>query len=39
MKKLEKVLWSLEDLGEEVKMPEEIRARGIKPIEKILAFS
>lgn len=33
---LEKVLWSLEDLAEEVKVPEEIRVRAIKPIERML---
>lgn len=33
---LEKVLWSLEDLAEEVKVPEEIRIKAIRPIEHML---
>lgn len=33
---LEKVLWSLEDLTEEVKVPEAVRLKAIKPIERML---
>lgn len=32
----EKILWSLEELKEEVKVPEKIRLRAIKPIEAML---
>ncbi|PIQ88909.1 MAG: quinolinate synthase [Candidatus Omnitrophica bacterium CG11_big_fil_rev_8_21_14_0_20_42_13] len=35
---LEKVLWSLEDLKEEVKVPEDIRKKAIRPIEKMLSM-
>ena len=36
---LEKVLWSLEEMKEEVKVPEHIRAKAKKAIERMLAIS
>jgi quinolinate synthase len=33
---IEKILWSLEDMKYEVKVPEEIRKRAIRPVEKML---
>jgi len=36
---LEKVLWSLEELKEEVKVPEEIRKKAKKAIDKMLAIT
>ena len=33
---LEKVLWSLEDMKPEVKVPENIRVRAVKPVEKMI---
>ncbi|MEK6715088.1 MAG: quinolinate synthase NadA [Candidatus Omnitrophota bacterium] len=35
---LEKVLWSLQDLKEVVKVPDEIRKKALRGIEKMLAF-
>ena len=36
---LEKVLWCLEELKEEVKVPEAIRLRALRPIEAMLKIS
>jgi len=36
---LEKVLWSLEDMKNEVKVPEKIQSKAIQPVNKMLAIS
>ncbi|MFH1652184.1 MAG: quinolinate synthase NadA [Chloroflexota bacterium] len=36
---LDKVLWALEDMAPEVKVPEPVRSRALKAVEKMLALS
>jgi len=36
---LEKILWALEDLKEEVKVPEKVRAKALRPINRMLELS
>lgn len=36
---LEKVLWSLEDMKEEIKVPDDVRARALKAVERMIGIS